>query len=246
MKATYKRFTTNPNLNINFFEKIDSEEKAYILGMFYADGNIAPYINKYGVVKSYKIRLRLAIKDEQIVRDISKLMLGYDAVIIRPRKEKNWQSIASFQIGNKKLGYDLIKLGCVPNKSAVLRMPTFEQVPKEYYRHFVRGFFDGDGHAGAGKNAGANFTSNKFFCEQLRDFLLQEVGIQFSEFRERKNGYGSIYLSGKDNTYKLYKYIYDDCQIAMARKQQQLKDAILYTSRKEEKFTLQLVEKYKF
>jgi intein/homing endonuclease len=33
-------------------------------------------------------------------------------------------------------------MGMVPNKSLVLKFPD---IPKEMYRHFIRGYFDGDG-----------------------------------------------------------------------------------------------------
>ena len=42
-----------------------------------------------------------------------------------------------------KLVHDLIKHGCVENKSLILKAPT--TVPKELLHHFIRGYFDGDG-----------------------------------------------------------------------------------------------------
>lgn len=38
---------------------------------------------------------------------------------------------------------DLINLGCVPNKSLILKFPTFDIVPEKYMSHFIRGYFDG-------------------------------------------------------------------------------------------------------
>ena len=40
---------------------------------------------------------------------------------------------------------DLIKQGCVPNKSLILTFPNKHQVPKNLINHFIRGYFDGDG-----------------------------------------------------------------------------------------------------
>ena len=40
---------------------------------------------------------------------------------------------------------DLIKQGCVPNKSLILTFPNKYQVPKNLINHFIRGYFDGDG-----------------------------------------------------------------------------------------------------
>ena len=43
---------------------------------------------------------------------------------------------------------DLIKLGCVPNKSLTVKFPTEEQVPKEFLSSFILGLIDGDGSIG--------------------------------------------------------------------------------------------------
>ena len=40
---------------------------------------------------------------------------------------------------------DLIKQGCVPNKSLILTFPNKHQVPENLINHFIRGYFDGDG-----------------------------------------------------------------------------------------------------
>lgn len=40
---------------------------------------------------------------------------------------------------------DLIKQGCIPNKSLVLTFPNKHQVPENLINHFIRGYFDGDG-----------------------------------------------------------------------------------------------------
>jgi hypothetical protein len=47
-----------------------------------------------------------------------------------------------FRIYNKRIAHRLIELGCIPRKSLVLRFP---KLPKKYLKHFVRGYFDGDG-----------------------------------------------------------------------------------------------------
>lgn len=44
-----------------------------------------------------------------------------------------------------KCKQDLINLGCVPKKSLILTFPSEEQIPKKLIKHFIRGYFDGDG-----------------------------------------------------------------------------------------------------
>ncbi len=40
---------------------------------------------------------------------------------------------------------DLIRLGCIPSKTKTLEFPSVDIVPKHLMRHFIRGYFDGDG-----------------------------------------------------------------------------------------------------
>jgi len=40
---------------------------------------------------------------------------------------------------------DLERLGCISNKSLILKFPTIDQVSEEFIPHFLRGYFDGDG-----------------------------------------------------------------------------------------------------
>src|SRR6185503_6997190 len=49
------------------------------------------------------------------------------------------------RIDNKKICLDLNNLGCVPRKSLILKFPTPKQISHKWLRHFVRGYFDGDG-----------------------------------------------------------------------------------------------------
>ena len=52
-----------------------------------------------------------------------------------------------WSIVNKHLWFTLYKLGCVPNKSLILKFPKLSIFlnPKDLVKHFVRGYIDGDG-----------------------------------------------------------------------------------------------------
>ncbi len=219
-------FKTNSNLDTSFFEKIDDQNKAYVLGLMYSDGSVCPYLSKSGKICSYKIRIRLQESDYEILRKISLIMCGRDLIKIQIRKEANWQNMASFQIGNIKLGQDLIKLGCPPKKSSSIKLPSFDLVPENLYNHFLRGFFDGDGGITSKSPIVVSFTSNETMCKQIQKFLLVK-NIRFKEFYERKNGYGSIVMSGKDNCYNFYKYLYADSTIYLKRKKEKFEELFL-------------------
>jgi intein-encoded DNA endonuclease-like protein len=114
------------------FEKIDTEEKAYWLGFLYADGSV-------GSTES-KVELSLAEKDFHHIEKFKEFM-GINNKIAYRDKAKAYR--ISFRSDSCK--QDLIKQGCIPKKSLILKFPTKQQVPFYLIRHFIRGYFDGDG-----------------------------------------------------------------------------------------------------
>lgn len=230
-------------LNENYFEKIDSEEKAYFLGFLYADGCVSKNNN------TYYMMISLQEEDKSILEKFNKLLdsnrnLLYINNIFNNSKWKNQYKLC---IGNKKLGEDLIKLGCVPKKSLILKFPTFEQVPENLIHHFIRGYFDGDGCIWEGKryksivkdktkklgfrekiihNVKFNITSTNDFIVSLQNILFKKANINKSKlairYKEKNNITKTLEQSGRNNIKKLYNFMY--------------KDATIYLNRKKEKF----------
>ena len=48
-------------------------------------------------------------------------------------------------ITNKHLYSSLLRVGCIENKTFFITFPNEEILPKKLIRHFIRGYFDGDG-----------------------------------------------------------------------------------------------------
>ena len=137
------------NYDDSFFEKIDTEEKAYWLGFLYADGAV----QKKEVVgssvnakrkMSYKVELQLAQIDKEHLEKFCKII---GSTMTKKENKLGEKKFVSYRttISSKKIVEDLIRLGCVPKKSLILKFPTEEQVPKKFIWDFLRGYFDGDG-----------------------------------------------------------------------------------------------------
>jgi intein-encoded DNA endonuclease-like protein len=120
----------------NIFENIDSEEKAYWLGFLYADGSITYNINQ----KRYVVEIGLSIKDINHLINFKKFINTDKDIEI-----KDDGKTCRISVNSKKICEDLIKLGCIPKKSLILKFPNKNQVNKKFIRHFIRGYFDGDG-----------------------------------------------------------------------------------------------------
>lgn len=121
------------NVNHNYFENIDTFDKAYWLGFFYADGCVC--YNKPCLElkdKDHIEKFRRAIQTE-----------GYS---IHTRIDKRFDPPCitySLQVKSSKMVSDLEKWRCVPRKS--LKIDSFPHIDVSLYPHFIRGCFDGDG-----------------------------------------------------------------------------------------------------
>lgn len=127
--------------NTEFFEKIDSEDKAYWLGFLYADGSIS----------SKGIDVALGLKSS----DIGHLKKLRDTISPdKPISEKDVKlgtkvfRAATYCMTNRVIHDQLIALGCTPRKSLTLKFPDINIVPRGLMRHFIRGYVDGDGSIG--------------------------------------------------------------------------------------------------
>lgn len=118
----------------NFF-KIWSSDMAYVLGFIAADGCLMR--NKRG---AYFLEIQSTDKD--IVYEIRKALKSNLRVGEYQSKNKNYNKKYRLQIGSKIIFEDLIKLGITPRKSKTIALP---KIPNNYFSHFMRGYFDGDG-----------------------------------------------------------------------------------------------------
>ena len=171
----------NPNLNHNFFENIDAEEKAYILGFLIADGNV------YKDKSSYRIRIEVQLEDRYIV-DLIKEKIGIsNSVIYRKKQSKNKLShTIKIAFVSEKIFKDLEKYGVVPNKTDKTFFPN---VPKNMYCHLIRGLLDGDGSIPDYRESyrqSIQFIGSKQLITSLKDFLIKELNVYDVVVSERK------------------------------------------------------------
>jgi intein/homing endonuclease len=159
----------------DFFTEIDSEFKAYILGFIYADGCIYKAKDK----KSMTLSIFINEKDRQILDKLASFLNPFIKPICREIERENYISkMIQYAITNQRIAEDLIKWGILPRKSyenkSLLRFP---KIKEEYKRHFIRGFFDGDGEISRPtlKKNGRHvsfYSSSQLFIQDLQQELL--------------------------------------------------------------------------
>ena len=201
--------------NEDYFETIDTEAKAYFLGFIMTDGNVS-----IRHCSSPAIRLQIQTSDNYILEKL-KLEYGTDNKIsICNRKT----SMSELRVHSKKMAQDLEKYGVVPCKTGKEQFPI-NKIPKYLIRHFLRGFFDGDGwvtittHGKSKPRLNVGFCGNVNVIPQIKDYLTKELGVYNLKptFKERDN-LSSIIYGSKNDVKKLYDYFYQDATIYLTRK----------------------------
>lgn len=200
--------------NENFFENIDTEEKAYWLGFMFADGYIVNNENHYG---QDDFGLTLAQDSIDSIKKFKKSLNATNPIRYDNSKTKG-QKLVKLVCRSQKTVNDLIDKGCIKNKSLILKPP--KKVPQQLINHFIRGFFDGDGSLMKYQRSeksiiyNLNFTTTYDMAKWLQDTL--KVGSIFPEKRRELTWYYSI--SGNQQVLQICHYMYDNATIWMDRK----------------------------
>lgn len=128
------------NHNDKYFDNIDCENKAYLLGFFIADGYIT---------SNNRICIQNSIDDLEIMEFFKNEISPESKFNVRDsnrgcvkRKTQFHFRITSEHMYNILNTKYKIKERKTLNASFIF---DFDNIPKEYLNHFVRGFFDGDG-----------------------------------------------------------------------------------------------------
>lgn len=120
----------------DFFHSIDTPEKAYYLGLIYADGSI----------HNSGFTISLKYDDKYILERLAELLGG--AHEVKQKESRNTlhgklyvTQLAILSVSAKEMREDLISLGVVPRKTYEREYPRCNK----YFFDFLRGYLDGDG-----------------------------------------------------------------------------------------------------
>jgi len=195
----------------NYFDCIDTEDKAYWLGFLYADGC---------VTKDCKC-LVINLCTDDIVH-----LVAFNKCVSStyPIKQIDNGRYVSLRITNKRLVSALVLCGCIPCKSLILTFPNNNILPTKLQRHFIRGYFDGDGCISTILRTKQNRTTPVMECEV--NFLgtydmLNNITkiIPVDDIKIFK--FGNIFkfrLQSKKKIIELMEYLYNGSSIYLERK----------------------------
>ena len=223
----YTHHTSNRRIRHDFFKNISTELQAYLLGFYTADGSIDE--------KRKTFRIHLSIKDSELVY-LYKDIISPDARLFsvadnykttgRDGKEITGHGSIGVDISSAILVNDLVELGIGYKKTySDLTIPN---IPENLIRHFVRGFFDGDGSISTylacekGKKdrvrCGIQIDSKtKILLENIQLFF-KNNNIKFNLIYLKRDDMYRISTSSREEIKKLYLLFYKDSYFYLSRK----------------------------
>ncbi len=209
--------TVHPNrrytLNETYFDRIDTEEKAYWLGLLAADGYVAD---------NGHIELGLSGEEDRCMLEEFARAIGSNAPI-KQHKLKYPNAKPAYRVGlcSAPLRDALIRLGVTPRKSLTLQFPTSDQVPPHLLRHFVRGYFDGDGSVSHKRDGGFSLgvTSSPDFIQRLALVLEEATGVIPHIERSKYERCHHVKVGGPFVTLLILDWLYRDSTVHLPRKQ---------------------------
>lgn len=229
-KPGYFNWDRKYTVNENFFEVIDTPEKAYILGLFYTDGCVHQKIYNTNVrdgrtykAKNSSISLAFIKSDDYLLKSVSDIMGSNRPLTYR-------KNCALLVLNSTKLCENLITLGCTPKKSLTIQFPTEKQVPIDLLPHFMRGLIDGDGWVlfiksrRLGINVGVCSGSRRFIIS-LYYCLKYLYGIDSQITLDKTGGsQNRVTIRRKEDAKKIYDLCYSKTELTLKRKKENFQE----------------------
>ncbi len=201
--------------NEGFFNVINDERKSYWLGFMMADGCV-----RIGRKKDKTVSISLQSRDsDHLVK--FKEAIG-TAIPIQCYHYEYRHDLARVQICSSRLFDDLVSHGCIPNKSLVVEFPR--NIPGKLYRHFIRGYFDGDGWVSVYHTFG--IVGGESMLISIREIFHRFIGLNVVKFVHDKQTDHILRLQyrGRRQFSKIYRWLYDDSTVWLDRKRRRFEE----------------------
>lgn len=219
-----RRRLVNINLKEDYFSKIDTEEKAYILGILFTDGSI-----QLDSTRQPSVRLELQIKDIDTIEKI-RSELGISSKLIFSKHKNSSGSISEsvlLTVRSEKIVNDLAKYNIIPNKTKLIKhLP--QNIPFQFQKDFLRGLIDGDGsiYKTSSVNKGRRYFKNVIYfcshyqstCEDFKKMIDNVLGYKTQTNITKEKGVYRVSYFKQKYTKDIATLLYKDNNISLQRK----------------------------
>lgn len=217
------RYNNIYDVNVHYFDKIDTEHKAYWLGYIFADGHIS---------RGHHLMFGCQMLDVDILESVKK-----DFGCTYPIK-LNKDNNPIMNICSKHICDTLLSMGFTHDKSHKVNFSKIlSYIPNDLMHHFIRGMFDGDGSIryynydyAKGYQYHFGYTGLKEVCEFVSEFL----GLKTKIIKERDTSIYTIKSANAPMIRYIYRILYKDATVYCQRKYNTFQE-ILCLIKKEKK-----------
>ena len=223
------------NFNQDYFEVIDTPEKAYWLGFIAADGCLSK--TTPDVIRPNRLYLNVTEGDKEHLQKF-KDTIQHDGKFIVQSQEKSYSPTPLYYLhcNSVKMCADLMKHGIYPRKTGSSHLPNIDS---HLMRHYIRGYFDGDGCISIymSNDKGSTYKGKQYKCkpymrcefsitsdrtilEEMQGILMKECDLPQSKLKEYKRTEKAVSLryGGKHQIRRIFEYLYKDSTVHMQRK----------------------------
>ena len=202
------------SINEDYFSSIDTADKAYYFGFLWADG--------YCSIKHQVLKIDLQEDDKELLEKM-KNDWGYSGNITSYVAElgKSYRSKESrvFRIAIKPIEFikKVYNLGIVPHREK--SSFPYNKIPEEYYRDFIRGYFDGNGSISVNCSC-IDICGGTNILKDIGDIIrLNGFHCNYHYRRPENKENITLYVLGKrGEKRKFLDWIYKDARVYLERK----------------------------
>lgn len=202
--------------NEDYFKNINNENKAYFLGLLFADGYIG---NENQII--------LTLKDKGNTRDIlNKFIFDLESNIkidtVKPScGYKTTNNFLKISFSNKTINTSLKNLGLGNHKETSRYFIPDEIIKNNLQSHFIRGLYDGDGSLSI-KNKHMitpqrtiSFLGGNNLLLQIKQIFIDELGVNDNKIRKSPNSdkISELRFSGNKQVERIKEYLYKNSHI---------------------------------
>ena len=215
----------------DFFKSITTEIQAYLLGLIASDGSVST------------LNYRLCHKASDV--DAAEIIPMYQLISPNARIEKIKEQVSSQPVRGRYITTKSHFRLTIQSKSIVESLKGFgfgdrktydelhlPKINKDLVRHFIRGYFDGDGSISYNitppnkKNREKNprvrcnvsiCSKTKTLLEEIRSFL-SELDIKATLCKASRDDMYVLSVSAKKDLHKIFHLLYDNSEIYLSRK----------------------------
>lgn len=193
-------------LDSDYFNEIDTANKAYVLGFLVADG--------YNNEKDGAINLTIHEKDLEVLE-----FMNSEFKTNKPIYNVTGKPHKRITVNSRKMSKALASHGCGQAKTFITSFPNI----KEYlYSDFIRGYFDGDGYIGGKANNAFELVGTIELLSEIQDILIFNCELNKTKFhqrhKERDNNIRRLTYGGTNQLKRIYNYLYNNDNFSLDRK----------------------------